>query len=80
MVHCGEIGAALLNLRAKLSEIKCTTSNNYERCMPSSAALIPNFVRCVYRRMLHVVFPALATLSLKYVLIVYIWPDKVHRR
>ena len=63
-------------------ELACNVIENqmhnaeYERSMPLSVAMLPNFVRCVYRCTLYDVLPKSAALLLKCVLIVYIWPEK----
>ena len=52
----------------------------YQCSMPPVAALLLNFVPCVYRKMFYAVLPTLATLSSKCVPIVNIWPGKMHSR
>ena len=68
MVHCFWTSAQEFANQTHYADIECT--------MPSKVTLLWNFVRCVYQWTRSAVFSKSAALSLKYVLIGYIWPEK----
>ena len=48
MVHCDEMTFSTYKPAYNAIESQMISAE-YERCMPSSAAMLPNFARCVYR-------------------------------